>query len=240
MTEALPRIYFGIPLLPPSARPVRRWNWLQQNHRPHLLKCSPSVAACNRHNFFFPFFSTVKLHPIDWHCRRLSGGVRIPCAGIQGSGSFSGGYLGHTKGVLFDAPPPFGPLPASIQYVGLTVFRRWRMMTPFSPPCLPPPVLFAARRGLERQRGARVTAHHTDAKKTLSLLLSAQVTLETHTLLEHRPFFKSVFNFFFGTLVLSGLNRCIDSCRHICSFWAICHNSAPWQLPTRTKQDFYI
>lgn len=37
----------------------------------------------------------------------------------------------HTKGVLFVAPPPpVGPLPASIQYVGLTVSRWWRMMTP--------------------------------------------------------------------------------------------------------------
>lgn len=51
----------------------------------------------------------------------------------QGSGLRELQQGERTKGVLFVAPPPVGPLPASIQHVGPTVLRRWRMMTP------PPP-----------------------------------------------------------------------------------------------------
>lgn len=64
-------------------------------------------------------------------CKQLLMWCWDPQSREPGSGSFSRGYLEHTKGVLFVAPPPpVGPLPASIQYVGLTVSRWWRMMTP--------------------------------------------------------------------------------------------------------------
>lgn len=63
-------------------------------------------------------------------CKQLLMWCWDPQSREPGSGSFSRGYLKHTKGVLFVAPPPVGPLPVSILYVGLTVSWWWWMMTP--------------------------------------------------------------------------------------------------------------